>query len=344
MSRPEIRVALLGCAHIPHARSYARALSRSGTGRLVAVYDSSSEARLRLSAEFNVPAVAEPQLLFDDYAAQAVIVCGATAEHRTMVELAAANRAHVLSEKPLACSVADGRAMVQACRRAGVQLHTAFVCRFYPIVLEARKLIQAGELGELRGIVGANRGTPPLAPRYPAWITDPGQAGGGALIDHGVHVVDAMRFLSGANVTRVAAEVGTLFTELEVDDSALLSVVFDNGMVGSIDPSWSVPPGNPWSYDFFLRILGTEGSMSIVTGAESLKVAARIDGRDYSEVSFEPDIDAAMIENFLDSVQGGRLLDPSATGEDGICALQVASAAYESFRINNFVPISGVDE
>lgn len=343
MTVEKIDVAMLGCAHVPHARSYAHALSRSRIGRLVAVYDGSVEPGSRVAAEFGVPYFADPHELLDHHAPQAVVVCGPTSEHRSMVEIAAARGLHVLSEKPLATGVADGLAMVQACNDAVVQLHTAFVCRFYPIVLRARELIRSGELGDLRGMIGGNRGVPPLAPDYPAWITDPAQAGGGALIDHSVHVVDAMRFLSGSKVTRVAAETGTLFTELPLEDSALVSLVFDSGMVGSVDPSWSVRPRNPWSYDFFLRIVGTEGAMTISTGAESIKVAGKIHGRDFADVSFEPDIDAAMVENFLASVSAGRMLDPGASGEDGVHTLEVAMAAYESSRVGAFVAVRGAD-
>ena len=64
------------------------------------------------------------------------------------------------------------RAMVEACHEAGVQLHTAFVSRFLPLVQKAKARSTAGELGDLIGLGRGNRGRPPLPPHYPAWITD----------------------------------------------------------------------------------------------------------------------------------------------------------------------------
>ena len=331
---------LLGCAHALHARSYAGALEAGRSGRLVGVYDESAELGGRLAEELGVDCYRDPQHLLESLRPAAAIVCGSTAEHRGLVTMAAAHGVHILCEKPLALSPQDASAMVRACGDAGVQLHTAFVSRFYPVLQEVRAVITGSELGQVRGMVGGNRGRPPLPPRYPRWITEAERAGGGALIDHSVHVLDAMRFVSGLEASEVAAEIGTLFGDTEVEDSALVSVVFDSGAVASIDPSWSVMPESPWDYDFYLRVLGTEGSLSIATGRESVSVSGQYDGRSFVHVPFEPDIDQTMVDAFLRSVQEGHVLDPCASGEDGLRAVELATAAYESAATGKFVPVS----
>jgi predicted dehydrogenase len=287
--------------------------------------------------ELGVPYEADAAALLDRYRPAAAVVCSATDRHRSLVELAAARGVHVLCEKPLATSVADAEAMVAACHDHGIQLHTAFVSRFYPSIIEARELVSAGELGRVRGMVGGNRGRPPLPPRYPSWITERGAAGGGALIDHSVHVLDAMRFITGLEAHEVLAETATLFVDTDVEDSALVSVVFDGDVPASIDPSWSVTPESSWDYDFHLRLLGTEGTLTISTGRESLQVTGRYGERTHALLPFEPDIDQAMIEAFLRSVAAGRVLDPCATGEDGLRAVEVACAAYASVTAERFV-------
>lgn len=339
MTPASVKTVLLGCAHGPHARSYASALAASPSGHLVGVHDESVELGSRIAAEFGVTYDEDPQQLLDGTDPDAAVICSSTSEHRALVELAAAHGVHVLCEKPLASTTTDAYAMVRACDSAGVQLHTAFVSRFYPVLQEVRGIIARGELGEVRGMVGGNRGRPPLPPSYPSWITETAQAGGGALIDHSVHVLDAMRFVSGSEASEVAAETGTLFWTTEVEDSALLSLVFDSGAVASIDPSWSVTPENPWSYDFYLRVLGTNGSLSIATGREVLGVSGRFGDRSYVELPFEPNIDLDMVDAFLRSVQQGRSLDPCATGEDGIRAVELTSAAYESAASGGFVAL-----
>lgn len=335
-----IDVVLLGCEHAPHARSYAGALQRSGASRLVGVHDPSPDLGRPLAAELGVAYDADAAALLDRHRPSAAVVCSATNRHRDLVEVAAARGVHVLCEKPLATTVADAEAMVAACHDHGVQLHTAFVSRFYPSLRRARELVAAGELGRLRGMVGGNRGRPPLPPRYPPWITEQDPAGGGALIDHLVHVLDAMRFVTGLEAEEVLAETATLFVDTEVEDSALVSLVFEGDVPASIDPSWSVTPESAWDYDFYLRLLGTEGTLTISTTRESLQVSGRHGDRTHALLPFEPDIDHAMIETFLRSVSEGRIVDPCASGEDGLRAAEVVRAAYASVSAGRFVTTS----
>jgi predicted dehydrogenase len=321
---------ILGAAHTGHAWAYTRALlDLPGTAH-VGVHDTDPEHARWIRQDFGVPFVAEAAELLDKV--DAVLVCSANADHRAHVELAAEHGRHVLCEKPLATTVPDAEAMVEACRAAGVQLHVAFVSRFLPMVARARTAVQDGRLGRLVGLVGGNRGRPPLPPAYPSWITDPVSAGGGALIDHSVHVTDAMRHISGLEVSEVSAEAGELLWGAGVDDVALLSLRFDNGAVGTVDPSWSVPVDHPWDYDFFLRLVGTEGSLDLTDGAEALRVVSSREEspRGLRHASFAENADRAMLEAFLESVRAGALQDPCATGEDGVRALEVALAGYRS--------------
>lgn len=327
MTEP-LGVAILGSAHIPHAMSYARAASRSPFVRLVAVWDETAEIARRVADRAGVPVARTADELVSLPGVDAVIVCSATAQHRRLVELAAAAGRHVLCEKPIATTLADAHAMVDACDRANVQLHIAFVTRFYPLVQRVRALIAEGAIGDVRGLVGGNRGRPPLPPDYPAWITDPVLAGGGALIDHSVHVTDVIRHVSGLEVADVGAEVDSAFWGAGVDDMALLSLRFEGGAVGSVDPSWSVPADNPWHYDFFLRVLGTSGALTIGDTTESLNVVGDVGRSGQVLVPFGVDIDALMIDAFAASIRAGALVDPCANGEDGTRALEIALAGY----------------
>ena len=327
-----VGVALLGAAHLTHAWAYARALSESPHARLVGAHDAEPDHTRWIRQDFAVPDAPDARELVSSPEVEAVVICSATADHRAHVELAASMGRHVLCEKPIATTLEDAHAMVEACATAGVQLHLAFVSRFLPMISRARAAVRAGALGELVGLVGGNRGRPPLPPAYPGWITDPVAAGGGALIDHSVHVTDVMRHVSGLEVAQVSAETGALLWDLDVDDVAVVSLRFDNGAVGSIDPSWSVPADNPWDYDFYLRLVGTEGSLDLNDAAESLRVVTtREDGpRGLRHASFAEDADRAMIEAFLVSVRADAAQEPCATGQDGVRALEIALAGYRS--------------
>ena len=335
-----VGVAILGAAHLTHAWAYARALTESPNARLVGAYDVEPEHTRWVHQDFGVPLAADAEALVADADVEAVVVCSVNAEHRRHVELAAAHGRHILCEKPIATTRSDAEAMVAACEAAGVQLHVAFVSRFLPVVARARAAVRDGRLGDVVGMVGGNRGRPPLPPTYPGWITDLALSGGGALLDHSVHVTDVMRHVSGLEVTEVSAEAGSLLWDCGVDDVAVLTLRFDNGAVGSVDPSWSVPADNPWDYDFYLRLVGTEGSLD-VTDAEALRSVSTRPGqpRGLRLASFAEDVDRAMVEAFLASVRAGSTQDPCATGHDGLRALEIALAGYRSAAAGQVAPV-----
>jgi predicted dehydrogenase len=332
-----VGVAMLGAAHTTHAWSYARALTGSGRARVVGIHDDNPELARWIRRDFDVPFFDDPRVLLESPDVQAAVVCTPTARHRDSVELAASSGCHVLCEKPIATTLEDARAMVAGCAAAGVQLHLAFVSRFLPMVGHAREAVRTGRLGELIGLVGGNRGRPPLPPAYPDWITSREEAGGGALIDHSVHVTDVMRYVSGLEVAAVSAEADALLWDCGVEDVAVLSLAFSDdaggsGAVGSVDPSWSVPADNPSDYDFYLRLVGTEGSFELTDAAESVSVVSAMDAesRGMRLASFADDADATMVDAFVSSINAEEVLAPCATGQDGLRALEVALAGYES--------------
>ena len=326
----QLGVALLGCAHRPHAWSYARALAGSAEARLVAVHDPDPVLGHSVADDFRAPFVVDAEALLSSGDVDAVVVCSPTSEHRASVELAASHGVHVLCEKPIATTTEDAEAMLATTERAGVQLHVAFVCRFLPHVRRIKAALDQQQLGEVVGLRAGNRGRPPMPPNYPAWITTPEQSGGGALIDHSVHLTDLLRHLLGQDVVEVAAETGSLLWEAGVEDCALLSLHFGGGAVASIDPSWSVPAGNPWDYDFFLRLVGTQGSVDVDDLAESVRLVSPRAGDGLRLVGFAEDPDVAMVEAFVRSVRDGVVHEPCATGLDGLRALEVALAGYVS--------------
>jgi predicted dehydrogenase len=335
MDSDPVRVGILSYAHVGHAASYTAALQQLDGVEVAAIYDEEPTRGRAYAARFGVPDVYDDvDRLLGRRDIQAVVVCSPTDRHAELVIAAARAGKHVLCEKPIATTLADARAMIDACETAGVQLHVAFPVRFVPMVQKAKQLIDAGEIGSIYGMVGGNRGIPPLPPAYPDWITDPARAGGGALIDHSVHVTDAMRYLIGEEAVRVSAEAGTLFREdLAVDDAAILLLEFADGAVASVDPSWSLPAANPFHYDFYLRVLGSDGLITLDETRQGLQVTrAGQDGRSFTLEAFGPNPDLELVRHFVGCVREGQVLPPAATGLDGLRALEVALAGYEAAR------------
>jgi predicted dehydrogenase len=329
-----IRIGLISFAHTAHAVSYSSALSKIESAALAAIYDEDPGRGQQFAAQFQVPFYSNLDELLRRDDIQGVVVCSPTNQHLDLVGAAARAGKHVLCEKPVATNIPDAQAMIDACRSAGVILQIPFVCRFYPMLQTAKKLIQSGEIGRVLGVVGGNRGRPPLPPVYPEWITDPIQAGGGALLDHSVHVTDAMRFLFETEVASVFAQKGVFHEPgLAVEDCGLLSLTFQNGIIATVDPSWSIPENNPYHYDFYLRILGEKGTINLDDTRQALTVVSdHPAGRGVAAEPFGIDVDADMVRHFIRCIRAGENLFPAATGEDGLRALEIALAAYDSIR------------
>jgi UDP-N-acetylglucosamine 3-dehydrogenase len=170
-------------------------------------------------------------------------------------------------------------------------------------------------------IRGTNRGKNPGG-----WFVDPALSGGGAVIDHTVHVVDLMRWFMGAEVREVYAEVDSLLTESKVDDCGILTMEFENGVFATLDCSWSRNKTFPSWGDVTLEIIGTEGTLSLDVFAQKLDVYNNDKGLFHT--NWGDDMDSELVGDFVASVRERKA--PSVTGEDGMRAVEVARAAYQS--------------
>lgn len=337
MRAQQVGIGFLGVGHQLHAQSYAGALRRTQGANLVGVYDEDAGVGRAFALAQGISDCYESasELLSRDDL-HAVVVCSPTDTHARLVMAAARQGKHVLCEKPIATTLADGQAMVDACAAAGIQFHVAYTSRFYPMLQEAKRLIASGRLGQVVGIRGGNRGCPPLPSHgdHPGWLLDRGRAGGGALLDHSVHVTDAVRYLLDDEVESVFAEAGTLLhPNLQVEDCALLLLKLRGGAAVSVDPSWSIPASNPYHYDLYLHILGTLGTLSLDDTRQALCVVRDgIAGRGVVSEPFGVDIDASLVRTFVQAVQQGQLLEPCASGLDGLRSLEIALAGYRSIE------------
>ena len=317
-----IRIGIISFAHM-HANSYAAAVKALAGAELVAIAD---EDRLRgedAAKRFGASYYADyRQMLALDI--DAVIVTSENVRHLQMVEDAARAKKQVLCEKPIATTVADAKRMIATCREQGVILQTAFPVRFSPPVRRAREVVQAGQIGKVVAIRGTNHGRNPGG-----WFADRALSGGGAVLDHTVHVIDLMRWFTGSEVKSVYAEVDTCFTSGDIDDVGLLTLEFENGIIASHDPSWSRTSSFPTWGDVTMEIVGTGG----VTRLDALAQHMTLHSEAKHHTSYEPwgdSFDDGLIADFVDCVREKRA--PSISGEDGLRALEVALAAYESAR------------
>lgn len=314
------KIALLGAAH-GHMYSYAAALRRLGAD-ITGVADESEPRGREAAARLGTSWARDAQtLLASD--ADAVVICAENSGHAALAEEAAQAGKHMLCEKPLADSAEGAARIVSAAREAGVKLMTAFPCRFHPAAAAMKRDAEAGVWGELLAIQGANRGTMPGG-----WFVDRALSGGGAIIDHTVHVVDLMRWIMpGAEVKEVYAEKGTRMHDLAVEDCGLLVFSFDNGVIASLDPSWSRTASYPTWGDVKLELVGTAGVGRVDLFRQNLVLHEDRTMRT-AWTNWGSDMDLGLVAEFIGCIREDR--PPAVTGEDGQRALLVALAAYES--------------
>ena len=330
------RVGLLGVAHL-HVDAYVGNLRAAGAD-VVGVYDRDALRARLWGAEYGVAPYGDLDELLSARL-DAVVVCSETSEHADLVERAADAGCAVLCEKPLGVGHDDTARIVTTCERAGVPLMTAFPLRFHPAVQQLRALVTSGGLGQVRALAGTNQSVMPMRER--AWFVDPVLAGGGAVMDHVVHLADLYCWLLGAAPSQVYATVNRIVHSevVAVETSGLLLLDYPQGVFASIDCSWNRPLDYPTWGGIGLSVVGEGGTVEVDAMRQRLTRFGGSGRQSFGWLPWGVDINQRMIEEFLAAVRESR--EPAVTGRDGAIATTVALAALDSAARRGPVPWPG---
>ena len=200
--------------------------------RLVAAADTRAEARKRFSGEFSAKAYDTVAALCADPAVDAIYVATPHQFHREHALQAARAGKHLLIEKPMALTVEDCTAIVDAARRAGVHVVVGHSHSFDAPVRHLRKLIESGAFGKVRMINALN---------YTDYLHRPRRAeeldtskGGGAVFNQAAHQVDIVRLVAGAPVTGVRAVTGSWDVTRPTEGAYATLLTFANDVFASL--------------------------------------------------------------------------------------------------------------
>ncbi len=323
-----VRVGFLSAAHM-HAWGYAHGLKSNPRAEAVGLWDPDSERASRFCAAFGMAKMDTPQELCE--AADAVIVTSENKLHAEHAEIAATRGCHILCEKPLVTSQEEADRMFGAVRKAGVKLMTAFPCRYSPAFLRLKERVESGDAGSVLAICAANRGMCPHG-----WFVDVAKSGGGAMIDHVVHVADLLWVLLGEAPSRVTALTGSNMYGKDWEDTAMLTLEYPSGVFATLDSSWSRPQSYKTWGGVTMNVVGESGVLEMDMFAQQFDLYGNTDQR-HSVSWYGSDLDAALVEGFLKAVEEDG--EPPATGEDGWRAVRVALAGYESARSGHSVEL-----
>jgi predicted dehydrogenase len=329
-----IRIGILSFAH-HHGEAYISNLRSMEGVELLGVADDDPMRGQTIAAQNKAQYFHTYDDLFEAKP-DGLIICTENNRHRPFVEMAASRGIHVLCEKPIATTLEDARAIVGACEKAGVLLMTAFPMRFSAPLLEIKARLDHGDFGDIYCFNATNQGELPT--KHRAWFVDPNLAGGGAIMDHTVHLVDIMRWFTGSEVESMYARSNRIFhaDEVEVETGALEMLTFENGVFGTIDASWSRPQYWPTWGGLTFEMVTQRGAVMVDAFRQNLNLY-RHDWQRSNWAYWGSDMNHAMVSEFAAAIREQRL--PRVTGVDGLRAVEATLAAYESARTGETVQV-----
>jgi 1,5-anhydro-D-fructose reductase (1,5-anhydro-D-mannitol-forming) len=337
-SPSRLKIGFTSLAH-PHAESYIECLRRRGDVDVLATdpppYGPDEVRGELLARQWGVDYVDTQDALFA-WEPDAVIVTSENSAHCADVERAAAAGVHVLCEKPLATTHADGQRMVRAVERSGILFMLALPVRFAAPFTRLKKAHDDGTLGEIVAVRGSNNGRFPGSDR--AWFTDPVLAGGGALMDHVIHIADLLDVLMAAAPVDVTAVSNRILHAdgIDVETVGFATITYDNGVIATIDASWSHPQSAPTWGGLELAVASTAGTVSLDV------FGPRVTGLDAStglpiEVPYGQDLDQALIDSFVHALRTETQPEPGIHA--AMRTLQVVLAARDSAAVGERVDL-----
>ena len=324
------KLGIMSFAHM-HAHGYAASAKQLAEAELAAIWDDDPARGKAAAEQYGVPFIADRKaFLASDIGG--VIVCSENVKHRAMVEAAAKAGKWVLCEKPLATTVEDAKAMVDCCKQAGVGLGTAFPCRYVQPLMAVKEEIASGKYGAIYAASCTNNGSFPGG-----WFADEKLSGGGATMDHTVHVVDLLRWMFGKEITKVYCENGNLIRHgIGTDDVGSLHFEMEGGIKVSHIASWDRAKSFPTWGDVTMEIIAEKGVVSVDAFNQKVNVYNDTDMKG-QWVGWGDNCDLGLVRDFAAAVDQKR--EPAVTGYDGLKAVEVTVAAYKSVAAKKMVSV-----
>jgi len=283
-----------------------------------------------IADRFDVPRFyRDPANLLEREDLDAVLVLTPTHAHMALAIAALRSGKHVMVEKPIARNVKEARKMVSAANAADRLLMVAMNHRFRPDAVSLKKMIDAGELGDIYKVRAGwlkKRGKW----TRPQWLRNQEISGGGVLMDLGIQMLDlCLWLLSNYKVQRVSGTAHRLMYHAKVEDTATAILLLEKNVTFSLDVSWAIPSTHTQAFTHFYGTSGTATlnplTLTRVTSHEAVDVAthqSHTPSKLY-QMSFEREVG-----HFIDAVRNGSSLQ--STGEEALKIMEIIETFYRS--------------
>lgn len=322
----QINIAIIGAGRIGklHAENLAHRIKNA---RPAAITDVIVDAARQTANELQIPIVeTDYKRVLADKTIDAVLICSSTNTHAQIIQEAAEAGKHVFCEKPVDLNLQRIQAVLECVEKSGVKFQVGFNRRFDVNFSRLKEKLSAGEIGtpHILRITSRDPAPPPL---------DYVKISGGIFLDMTIHDFDMARFLTGSEVVEVYAIGDALidpaFKQAGDIDTAIITLKFENGVIGTIDNSRQAAYG----YDQRVEIFGSKGMLQANNTTPDQVVllnqqAVLASKPHYFFLERYREAYVAEIQAFVDAVLNDT--DPPVTGIDGLAPLKIGLAAKKS--------------
>ena len=342
MDKRIIKFGIIGCGVI--SSWHARAIDAIDGAELYGVTDVYEPSRISFAEQFGVKCFDSAEQLFTCSEIDAVCICTPSGLHAPLAIAAANAGKHIVVEKPMAITHEEIEGILTACKQNNVKMAVISQLRFAPGVRALKEAIDKGLMGK---IVVAD-----LSMKYfrsqeyydkGGWRGTWEMDGGGALMNQGIHGVDILQYLMGP-VKSVSAITRTLVRNIEVEDTAVAILEFENGALGQIVGTTSISPGS----QRVIEISGSDGNITMIEDKitawnvdaplppkEALPDPDNIYDTSNNPQNFGIAGHTRQLSDMVDAIREDR--DPKVTQYDGKLPVEIILAIYESSKTGKVV-------
>ncbi len=307
----KLGVAVIGTGQ--WGKNHARVYKELPSTELVAVCDLNPERAKAMAQQYGAKAYSDSTEMLKDKSIQAVNVCTwSTILYQEAIKALNAGR-HVLVEKPMATTPQQARILAKTAEENGLHLTVGFLMRFIPGLQLIRKNVEDKKIGELVCIT---------AKRVSQWPERIGDVG--VVKDTAIHDIDVMRYISQQDPISVYAKMGSKRIQ-KFEDYAQIMLTYKNGETAFIETNWLTPYKTRK-----LIATATEAIMQLDYNTQDLTIEEKTQTIQ-PRLPFQEPLKAEL-QHFVDCIN--KTAKPIVTGEDGVKALEVATAAMESSAKN----------
>lgn len=332
----KIRFAIVGCGRISDRHTGAIA-AHSDNAELVAICDANPDTLAEQSKALGVTGYSSLESMLEHSEADCVILCTPSGLHPAQaIEVARAGR-HVITEKPMATRLADGKRMVSACDEEGVRLFVVKQNRLNPTLQLLKRAFRKRRFGRIYMVNVNVFWTRPQEYYDSARWRGTWEFDGGALMNQASHYIDLLDWLVGP-IESVHAYTSTLERNIEVEDSGVANIKWRSGALGSVNVTMLTYPRN---LEGSITILGEKGTVRVggvaVNEIQNWEFAepdeeddAAVEDASYGTTSVYGVGHPVYYDNVVEVLRGNA--EPETDGREGLRSLETLIAMYTSAR------------